>query len=752
MAINIRKQRWLGGWGLSALAVVLVIIGSCTTTTPVPEVDDSPTPGPSSSAPADAFREGAESGKSLRAAGREFDDEFVQEAMSRAESSIFGSSGKWTVSNSDLFAVCDFIYRIGDAIANGVNVDIEDAITDQLDSKDATLYGVIAGGAASDSASFAEFCLPFFAYGVGFNGAYEFNEEAFGIDPSVSDVSAKIDSAIDVLPRSKLRTDAETAFGLGFAAGGNAALEIHRDRGPNSSTDPQMPDIRFVGASDLSDANKSTLAELIESIQEGVVQITAGTGSGSGFIVNGSGLVVTNEHVVAGENKVNIRLAGGRRYDGDVLERDSTADLALVKIIGDGTFHAIAVANPGGTRVGDEVLALGFPVADRIGSNLTVTRGIISSIRTADGVQLFQTDAAINPGNSGGPLVNRRGEVIGVSTFRIEQTGSGRPVESIGFAVSVVEIARMANLTYAPPTVSAESTPPKPMNTPTPASASGPIPKPETTLVPLADAFVSVGAGFSHTCGVKLDGTVVCWGSTRADAFGNYPGRADPPSGPFVSVAAGDYHTCGIKMDRSVECWGWDTFERSTPPSGLFTSISVGAGHSCGVRQDKSVECWGSPLLGKSDPPAGSFASVSAGVLGTCGIRTDGFIECWGDTRDRIPPGSFVDVAVGYSHACAIRTDGSVQCWGSNSDGQATAPAGTFATVSAGAHHTCGLKKDGSAECWGNDFEGRTTPPAGTFSSISAGWNHTCGLKSQGSVVCWGSDSSGQSTPPQFGN
>ena len=93
-------------------------------------------------------------------------------------------------------------------------------------------------------------------------------------------------------------------------------------------------------------------------------------------------------------------------------------------------------------RMGDEVLALGFPLADTIGTNLTVTRGIISSTRTVDGVRLLQTDASLNPGNSGGPLVNRDGEVIGVNSSRIEETDAGRPVSNIGFAVSVSELER----------------------------------------------------------------------------------------------------------------------------------------------------------------------------------------------------------------------------------------------------------------------------------------------------------------------
>ena len=223
---------------------------------------------------------------------------------------------------------------------------------------------------------------------------------------------------------------------------------------PSTSTPPppaastQVPpdrpalNIQFIGAADLSDESKSSLADLIESIQAGVVQITTNSGSASGFIITADGLVITNEHVVSGESSVGVWLTNGRRYDAHVVERDTTSDLALLRIDGGGSFQAIAAGDPNTVRMGDEVLALGFPLADTIGTNLTVTRGIISSTRTVDGVQLLQTDAAINPGNSGGPLVSTNGEVIGVNTARIEETASGRAVTNIGFAVSASELAR----------------------------------------------------------------------------------------------------------------------------------------------------------------------------------------------------------------------------------------------------------------------------------------------------------------------
>lgn len=210
-----------------------------------------------------------------------------------------------------------------------------------------------------------------------------------------------------------------------------------------ASTDAPAPIVNLIGAADLSDEGKSTLAELIERIRLGVVQITAGSGNGSGFIVGADGLVVTNEHVVGEGRSVSVRLTNGHSYRGEVLERDETADLALVQIDDNDAFEALKLGNPDRVRVGDEVIALGFPIAGRIGNNLTVTRGIISSTRTADGVYLLQTDAALNSGNSGGPLVNAGGEVIGINVSRIEGTDSGRSVTNIGFAVSVVELERL---------------------------------------------------------------------------------------------------------------------------------------------------------------------------------------------------------------------------------------------------------------------------------------------------------------------
>ena len=102
--------------------------------------------------------------------------------------------------------------------------------------------------------------------------------------------------------------------------------------------------------------------------------------------------------------------------------------------------------------------------------------------------------------------------------------------------------------------------------------------------------FSSVSAGGLHSCGVRVDGGVVCWGT---DLDGNYVGQADAPSGVFSSVSAGGLHSCGVRVDGGVVCWGSNDYGESNVPSGVFSSVSAGNEHSCGVRVDGGVVCWG---------------------------------------------------------------------------------------------------------------------------------------------------------------
>ena len=188
---------------------------------------------------------------------------------------------------------------------------------------------------------------------------------------------------------------------------------------------------------------------MVEDISPSVVQIVTPSGTGSGFVVDADGLVLTNAHVVDDFSEVNVRFSSGRSHTGKVLGVDEVADLALIEISGIlRPFHRIYPVSLGDSdevKVGEEVVAMGFPAVDTLGATPTITRGIISAKRPLGEVTLLQTDAAINPGNSGGPLFRRDGQVIGVNTSKIFTSDDGRPLEGIGMAVSVNDARERLN-------------------------------------------------------------------------------------------------------------------------------------------------------------------------------------------------------------------------------------------------------------------------------------------------------------------
>jgi len=156
------------------------------------------------------------------------------------------------------------------------------------------------------------------------------------------------------------------------------------------------------------------------------------TGMGSGFIVDSSGIIVTNNHVVADADEIIVRLHDGREFKGSDIQTDPRTDLAIFRIDTGEPLNALRFGDSDGVAVGDWVIAVGNP----FGLELTVTSGIISAKgrgpRIAEREDFLQTDAAINPGNSGGPLLNLQGDVIGVNTAISSRSGG---FDGIGFAV-----------------------------------------------------------------------------------------------------------------------------------------------------------------------------------------------------------------------------------------------------------------------------------------------------------------------------
>ncbi|MBM4783409.1 MAG: PDZ domain-containing protein [Archangiaceae bacterium] len=162
-------------------------------------------------------------------------------------------------------------------------------------------------------------------------------------------------------------------------------------------------------------------------------------GLGSGVIVDASGIVITNDHVIRGASEVHVVLADGRQLDAEVIGADADADLAVLKIVGKGPFPTAKLGTSSDLMIGETTIAIGSP----LGLKKTVTVGVVSALgrtirnegRTFN--DFIQTDASINPGNSGGPLLNIDGEIIGINSAIIASA------QNIGFAIPADKVRRI---------------------------------------------------------------------------------------------------------------------------------------------------------------------------------------------------------------------------------------------------------------------------------------------------------------------
>ncbi|MCS7082475.1 MAG: DegQ family serine endoprotease [Bacteroidetes bacterium] len=242
-------------------------------------------------------------------------------------------------------------------------------------------------------------------------------------------------------------------------------VEVKRTHAADNGT-VSIPERRIQTLTDLSQA----FADVAESVVPSVVTITAervvraprflnpfeGTpfenwfrfdvpegeqrarGLGSGVIMRSDGVVLTNNHVVEGAERLRVRLYDGRVFDAEVVGRDAATDIAVLRIRATG-LPTLPLGDSDRLRVGEWVLAIGSPLSENL--EHTVTAGIISAKGRTGIIQdgrafenFLQTDAAINPGNSGGPLVNTRGELVGINTAIATRTGG---FQGIGFAIPI---------------------------------------------------------------------------------------------------------------------------------------------------------------------------------------------------------------------------------------------------------------------------------------------------------------------------
>ena len=221
--------------------------------------------------------------------------------------------------------------------------------------------------------------------------------------------------------------------------------------------------------------NQPNWPEIVSKVEHGVVQVITSSGSGSGFVVSAAGHVITNAHVVTDKNNrvrygdtVTVRFPGNVDVAGVILDTGipDNVDLACLQVIGNPLQVPLSLGNFDSVQPGEQVIAVGYPGQGQHPYTSTVTQGIVSAKHPGPPPEL-QTDADINPGNSGGPLIDRRGNVIGVNTRKLIKSPDGKPVTGINFAIAANAVK--GQFPFLAKTINPTATPEP--HTPTPAPA-----------------------------------------------------------------------------------------------------------------------------------------------------------------------------------------------------------------------------------------------------------------------------------------
>lgn len=250
--------------------------------------------------------------------------------------------------------------------------------------------------------------------------------------------------------------------------------------------------------------------------------------------------------------------------------------------------------------------------------------------------------------------------------------------------------------------------------------------------------FQAVSAGSEFTCGLRLEGSLMCWGNDEAEGE---KGQLDVPTeGTYVAVSSGGYGSCALRDDGRLKCWG--RVNCGSKPLKRFIAVDTLGSTTCAIRQNGSLQCWGKNSGDVRKEPRGTFVSLSHGGGYLCAIRDDGTLACWGSQADQdwanVPAGAFHAVDSSTFGACGLRPSGELECWGPAGEDIVDHPPGQFTSVSVGSQNGCGVRPSGQVECWGDNATGQTEVPDARFQSVSVGTHHACGVTVEQKVLCWG--------------
>ena len=239
------------------------------------------------------------------------------------------------------------------------------------------------------------------------------------------------------LPSRSLKIAAAGAAAVVLGAGGGvAAYEV----ASGTATQTVVRQVTVTDSQPAANSSALSVSALYDRVHQGVVTIKVttpqGQALGSGFVIDGEGHIVTNDHVVNGATSISVEFADGSTYDAQLVGTDASTDIGVIKVNAPSSeLTPLELGDSSAVQVGDQVVAIGSP----LGLNETVTSGIVSALhRTITSPNNFsindaiQTDAAINHGNSGGPLFDLNGRVIGVNS-QIESESGGNT--GVGFAI-----------------------------------------------------------------------------------------------------------------------------------------------------------------------------------------------------------------------------------------------------------------------------------------------------------------------------